>query len=168
MKEPNKQIKKSYRSINLHKFGQEQVQIGNTNIYLYVHICITNGFECEDGCYYIIKYLGCVNNSLSKDKSIYLPTKKLDLNVDVVFQIKLDSRTILNICKVQTLINPNLLLYKINYMYLPKLDTNINTIKKLFDLKQFYYISGLNQKKLIEYKEDEINELEKLLDDLNV
>ncbi len=174
MKVPSKPIKKSYRSTCLSIMDdlthsnnsiQKIVQIKHINIYLYVHICITNSF---DQAYFIIKYLACVQTRTSQDKSIYLPTKKLDLNIDTSFQIKLNSNTTLHICKMQTLINPNLLEYKINYLYLPKLETNIDTIKKLFDIKPLYYMSGLNQRKLIEYKQDEMENLEKLLDNLNV
>ncbi len=160
MKEPVKQLKKSYRSVNLHKYGQELVRTNYSHIYLYVHIC------SNDTCY-LIKYLSQTNSS-SQDKSLYLPTKKLDLDITTEFQIQINPNTTLHVCKVQTLINPNLLAYKINYLYLEKLDTNINLIKKMFEYKPFYYTNGLNQKKLIEYKQDEIIELEKLLDDLRV
>jgi hypothetical protein len=159
MKEPNKTLKKSYRSVNLHKFGQNLVPDTHTHIYFYVHICSTNLCECDNG-YYIIKYLACGN--------LNLPTQKLDLDFYTEIKIKLNSNTTLHICKMKVIINPNILIYKINYMYLPHLPTNIESIKKLFELKQFYYVNSLNQKKLIEYKQDEMENLEKLLDNLSV
>lgn len=168
MKEPNTQLKKSYRSVNLHKFGQTQelVRINkfHTNIYLYVHICVTNAFENESvNPYYIIKYL-----ALSSPTGIYLPTEKLDIDIMSEYLIQLNPNTTLHICKMQTLTNPNLLAYKICYMYLEKSDSNISTIKKFFESKPFYYTSGLNQKKLIKYTQDEIDNLETLFDNITI
>jgi len=156
----SKPLNKSYRSTNLHKY--KNLNIEKTNIYLLVQIIWTDKIK-------VIKYLSVNtnNNNLipTTKPSIYLQNYsnivnklKFDLNENLILNVY-----ILNSFDVLDIVN-----YKINTVIL---DNNIlysNLINEFTKLRPLYYlVNKTNQTKQI-ILQNEIDKLTDIMDNLKI
>jgi len=171
VKESNKPIARSYRSVCLHKYGYEQKTSQPPQVQIYLLVEQTECSKCKS-----IKFLS-VNSS---DTSIILPTFEpkeytLDLSNIVVKwsgKISLNSNITINFYVLKKLPLINLLKYKILYWTIPEnMSLNSNAISsnlaELFNNKSnpVYYLTS-HSKKLIEFKLEQADDLSKLFDNL--
>jgi len=171
VKESNKSITRSCRSVFLHKYVYDSKTNQNTQVQIYLLAEQTECCKCKS-----IKFLS-VNSS---DKSIILPTLEpkeytLDLSNIIVKwtgKISFDSNIIINFYVLKKLPLINLLKYKILYWTIPEnMILNSNAISSnLSDLfnnrpKPIYYLRS-NYKKLIEFNLEPTDDLNKLFNNL--
>lgn len=153
---------KSYRSVNLHKFQNNQlVNQKITNIYLYMQVNhnVLKNMLC-------VKYL-VLNNLLN-----YLPTKEIQLNDQYTkvlnkVTIKISSYIKLNIIIVDRLINLSIFEYKYNFTFI---NFTNEYIKHFFDFNDLRYkICNVTYKlKVLNIKQVEEDLLCTLIDNIMI